>query len=342
VVHKEKEGPAIVELRWMHATHEQPAQALVTLDGKQLVIDKTFRATLPKLDPSKPHLIEAQLRFSSGVVARHEITIAGDAYSDAVESELAPVVVRRAPDAQNLGGCFTSDGHAVRVAAVEKGKPLVVMVKDPDSADARFNLGRENGPSPRWTETDVTKRFARVNARQRILWPVMQEYDRPDNPTMDVFPSSLDIDGREYGMLWMITRRERGGIAPHEPRFFSDADAVAGMMAAKDGTPRAVVLLLTKDYADESLRDAAVTRRYLRSLGVPLHVWMFGAPTANETAAWVEVEDISTNDKLNVATQRLRKDLADQTVVWLATDAVHALRSSVKDGCTAELVASDH
>ena len=143
---------------------------------------------------------------------------------------------------------------------------------------------------------------------------------------MDVYDSNGGIDAHYFGLLWTLTRANRT-LPPAAPRRYADAVAVAGVMAAEQGTRRAVVVLLQRGYRDESARDAATVRDYLRALGVPLHVWSVGA-TKEQRQAWGEVWDVSTRDRLRGAANRLRDDLASQSVVWLATDAWHAFRAA--------------
>lgn len=134
-------GKASAEVRWMHKEHEQPSRVLLTLDERPLPLDKANRADLPPLDPATPHVIEAEVRFPSGDVARHALTLSGDSYSGSVDSELTPVVVRGATSQETLSSCFSSGGHDVRVSAVEKSRAIVVVVKDPDALSRRARRG---------------------------------------------------------------------------------------------------------------------------------------------------------------------------------------------------------
>ncbi|HEY2829618.1 MAG TPA: hypothetical protein VGJ88_05815 [Thermoanaerobaculia bacterium] len=317
------DGNKRAEIRWMQRVHEKPSETLLRVDDRTIPLDAAFGAALPPLDPTKPHVIEAELRFASGAVVRHDVTLAGGAYSGSVDSELTPVIVRGAAQREKLSACFGAG-----VPAVEKSRAVVVVIKDPDPSPVVIRLSmqyrRQNWPqSP---EVRLALPLA-ANTSESILWPVMQERTRESNPTMDVYGSSGPFDAHNLGMLWTITRRNQS-LNARAPRRYADAVAVAGMMAAEQGTRRAVVLLLQPGYKEESTHDAATVRSYLQSIGVPLHVWAIDA-TKEQLEAWGEVSDIST-PKLERAVNRLRDDLASQTVVWLATDAWHALRDSAK------------
>ncbi|HEY2093772.1 MAG TPA: hypothetical protein VGJ81_18010 [Thermoanaerobaculia bacterium] len=321
------DGNKRAEIHWMQRVHEKPSETLLRVDDRTIPLDASFGAALPPLDPAKPHVIEAELRFASGAVVRRDVTIAGGAYSDSVDAELTPVIVRGDAQREKLSGCF-----GVRVSAVEKSRAVVVVVKDPDPLPVLLAFWQEYAPpnrSQNWTQNPALLGALPLdrNTTDTILWPVMQERTRDSNPTMNVYASSGPFDAHNLGMLWAITRRNQS-VNGRAPRRYADAVAVAGMMAAEQGTRRAVVLLLQPGHKDESAHDAATVRAYLQSIGVPLHVWAINA-TKEQREAWGDVSDIAT-PKLDRAVQQLGEDLASQSVAWVATDAWQALRSAAK------------
>lgn len=321
------EGNKRAEIHWMQRAHEKPSQTLLRVDDRPVPLDASLGAALPPLDPEKPHVIEAELRFASGAVVRRDVTLAGGAYSGSVDSELTPVMVRGDAQREKLSACF-----GTRVTAAEKSRAVVVIVKDPDPTPVLIGFAMEyRRPSSfqNWAQNPTLASVLPLaaNTAEAILWPVMQERTRESNPTMDVYQSSGPFDAHNLGMVWTITRRNQSFNARSQRRY-ADAVAVAGTMAAEQGTRRAVVLLLQPGFKDESMHDAATVREYLRSIGVPLHVWALDA-TKEQLEAWGEVSDIAT-PKLERAVQQLRDDLASQTVAWLATDAWHALRAAAK------------
>lgn len=313
------EGNRRAEIHWMEKAHEKPSEVRLTVDDQPVVLDDTLRAALPPLDPAKPHVIQAEIRFPSGAVARREVTMAGGSYSDSVDSELTPVVVK---DVARPEKCFDA-----RVSAVEKSRAVVIFVKDPDPRFVLRNFARfyQDGS---YADSEIVRNFARLDANTAasVVWPVMQLRAREGSPTMDVYDSNGGIDAHYFGMLWTVTRGNRS-YPESAPRRYANAVAVAGMMAAEQGTRRAVVLLLQPGHNDESSHDAATVREYLRSLDVPLRVWSVGA-TKGQRQAWGDVTDVSTQGRLAAAAKQLRDELASQTVVWLATDAWHALRAA--------------
>lgn len=306
------------EIRWMQKAHEAPSETRLLVDDQPIPLDAAFGASLPPLDPSRPHVIAAEIHFPSGAVARREVTVAGGEYSGSVDSELTPVIVRGAADPQKLSACFEA-----RVSSVEKASALLVVVKDPDALSLRSLVFQYHLPS----QVNPAKSFTfEANTSESILWPVMQTRSREGAPTMDLYDTNTGIDASHFGIIWTLTRFNHS-IQANAPRRYANAVAVAGMMAAEGGTRRAVVLLLQPGHNDESSYDAATVRDYLRSIGVPLYVWSIRV-TNEQKDAWGEVTDISVAMRLNAAVKSLREDLSSQTVAWVATDAWHALRAA--------------
>jgi hypothetical protein len=319
------DGNRRAEIRWMQKAHEQPTEVRFTVDDHPVPLDAALGAALPPLDPAKPHVVAAELHFPSGFVARREATIAGGAYSDTVDSELTPVMVKGVAEPEKLRACF----HA-RVSDLEKSRALVVVVKDPDPLPLIRRLVIQVGPSLFRQGAAMNKLLPlAANTSESIVWPVMQARTREGNPTMDLYDSNTGIDANQFGIVWTLTRFNHS-VQASAPRRYANAVAVAGMMAADQGTRRAVVLLLQPGRKDESTYDAAMVRDYLRAIGVPLHVWSFET-TKEQRDAWGEVSDVSTIARLGAAVKSLREDLSSQSVAWVATDAWHALRAA--NGC---------
>lgn len=156
---------------------------------------------------------------------------------------------------------------------------------------------------------------------------------------MEVYPGTSAIDAHQFGMLWILSQQKKE-IPRSAPRAYAGAVGVAGVMAAAQGTRRAVVLLLDPKRKDESGRQPAEVRDYLRSIGVPLYVWSHQGPSSAQRDAWGEIEDVSTPLHLLSAVKRLRQDLSEQSVVWLATDAWHALHATPNGKCKVQMLAS--
>src|SRR5438445_6551259 len=123
-------GNAAAALRWRHLTNARPRKATMTVDGRPLHVDESFRAVLPHLDPEVPHVIAAQIEFADRFVARRELVLAGGV-SDNIGSQLTPIAVRatRSDPGRSFDLCFSKDGAVVRTAAVEKPRALGILVQ---------------------------------------------------------------------------------------------------------------------------------------------------------------------------------------------------------------------
>src|SRR5260221_13524566 len=80
-----------VSIQWRHRMNEKPRRASLRLDDKNLPLQE-YRAALPKVDMSIPHVLTAVVEFSNGS-ARGERGIGG-MLPDRTRTELAPTAVR--------------------------------------------------------------------------------------------------------------------------------------------------------------------------------------------------------------------------------------------------------
>lgn len=87
------DGDRGVTLTWRHLMNVGPSVATITIDGRPLNADRTYRAVLPPLDPSKPHVVTARMQFEDGAVASAESVIEASGPSDFVRTEVTPVAV---------------------------------------------------------------------------------------------------------------------------------------------------------------------------------------------------------------------------------------------------------
>jgi len=327
IIHTEGQRPAEAELAGRHRIHKHAEAATLLLDGKELKLSRSFRAKLPPLEATRTHVLSGEMRFEDGLVARRDLVLEGE-FSHDTGNELSAVLVSlTGNEPASLDGCFSSNGTALRVSAIEKTDAMVIMVKDSDSRDllARL-LINENRP-----EFSLG-----ADTTERILWPVARPFNAPGEPVAIAFPQANDRGGSGSRAVatvsWLLTL----GLSPkpnaNEPRQYADAVAVAGMNARERGQRRAVVLLLGKK-PDQSLYVAKVVRRYLEEVGVPLLVWSPDGPRPDLAESWGPVEDVSTAATLMAASARLEKMLAQQRIVWLAADPLTALHALASERC---------
>jgi hypothetical protein len=153
--------------------------------------------------------------------------------------------------------------------------------------------------------------------RLEVVWPIPKQI--PDRDAWNVLFETVKVDGPSPSFFDAVVG-VHGPYHPTAPRRYADATAVAGVRAAASGSRRAVVLVLTGDDDDRSVRSAESVRRYLQRIHVPLYVWSLGEikpPLQLPASAWGDYEDVSSPSKLHAAVDRVLQDLDRQTVVWL-------------------------
>jgi len=308
-----------VSLVWRHREHAQPKRATISVDGSPLRVTRDFTARLPQFKDEHPHLIAAEMRFTDSTVARCDHVIQGG-FSDEVGTQLTPIAVHRGQS----DGCFTVNGKAVRVTAADPSDALLLVVKDPDPAEARAIF---RGPTSR------LKNELPLDADTSLffVWPIASKIKEPGEPETRLFVQSGKRKATDNGVPWLLTlglpRRNFDG-----PRLVADAVAVAGVRAVRSARRRAVILLLSTQ-PDESHYQPSAVRRYLALIGVPLFVWSLEGPRPELADSWGEVDDISTRERLGVAVEKVRRALDEQRIVWVAADPLSALRMQASERC---------
>jgi hypothetical protein len=138
------------------------------------------------------------------------------------------------------------------------------------------------------------------------------------NPTrqrgLALFPFSGPFDIKRMGLPWLVSHLENEMGAATGQRL-AEAVAVAGMRAVGGGSPRAVVLVLSRDTIDYSRYKPQSVRDYLRALRVPLVIWT--TEGGGLTSDWGEASRVSTQGSLRKASRRLLKSLKRQWIVWI-------------------------
>lgn len=314
IIRSEGQQPVEAELVGRHRLHKAPTSAKLLIDNTAVRVGRDFRARLPKVDWSHPHLVSAEMEFEDGEIAKREVAIEAG-FSGSTGLELAPMLVMLSGNKQpdSLDGCFSASGSPLRATAIENGDAFVVLVKDPatrsPTAELRFDPG----------------------TALRILWPVPRPINAPGEPTAIAFPQSVN-HGKVSSVSWLLSQRLSPPPSATEPRQFTDAVAVAAMSSLERGRRRAVILVVSKA-PDRSLYSPPVVRRYLEDVGVPLFVWSADGPRPDLAAAWGPIDDISTAAGLQTAVGRLNDTLTRQRLVWVASDPLTALKAEGAERC---------
>lgn len=321
VLEKGPAGPVAAHLTWQSVSGVQPVSVGLTLDGEPLVFEGTIgaaRAPLPSRDLKSLHVLSAELWFPPGVTARKDVVFGGE-YGSEVSTELTavPVRVRKGaslPELEGLQGWFSAEDQLLTAAALEDGPGKVVFVQVPNGN----TVLREIFPGQRRKSIDLFKNELRLGKDDRVRFlSLAPSAFRDSRVPSQLFDMSTELTPKDGGVLWFLTKKNTLKNPEKEALRIADAVAVAGLQAAAENYRRAVVLVVGKEMPDASRYDPVTVRRYLESIRVPLYVWSLYGTDAPAARAWGEVEDISTLEKLGKAVDRLRTDMASQTIVWV-------------------------
>lgn len=302
--------PRVARLTWESAAGAEPESVAVTLDGEPVRVDDPHRIVLPLVDEGRFHLLHLELVFEHRVTSRVDVTFGG-AYVDEVSTEITalPLVADKAstrpPDVASAQEWLVKDGKPLRVLAIEKESAEIVVVLDrpfPHLVD----------PGERYKPP----RSLYLAAEQRLRFlSTVPEQSQGVATTFELFPISAPFGGDVGDLYWMLSRMQRPQ-REREPRPAS-AVAVAGLAAYEGRHRRAVVLVPgTGPRAEGELAPDQV-RRYLDRLGVPLVVWNPASRASADVAAWGEVRNVATLDKLGDAFAELSGRLDRQWIVWI-------------------------
>jgi hypothetical protein len=316
------EGPVAAHLTWQSVSGVQPVSVGLTLDGDPLVFEGTVgaaRAPLPSRDLKSLHVLSAELWFPPGVTARKDVVFGGE-YGSEVSTELTAVPVRvekggSLPELERMQGWFSAESQPLTAVAIEDGPGKAVFVQVP----AGSTVLREIFPGQRRKSIDLFKNELRLGKDDRVRFlSLAPSAFRESRVPSQLFDMSTELAPKDGGVLWFLTKQKTLFKNPEKEGLrIADAVAVAGLQAAAENHRRAVVLVVGSETPDASRYDPVTVRRYLESIRVPLYVWSLYGTDAPAARAWGQVEDISTLEKLGTAVNRLRADMAAQTIVWV-------------------------
>jgi hypothetical protein len=321
-----------VRIHWSSVDGKPPKSAELKADGKRVALDSNLAATLPALAPDVPHLLQATVESATGETAEATAVYGGMAESGNGAITAVPVTVAgNAPrDAHGLDGFFAG----ATAIGIEKPAADVILVRDPNDAEAAMRLGRPEDkgsqpppsrmpggspmPPPARSQSSSSDSWISGDGTVRFLWP-FAKHAESGAPT-DLFPSSRRFQRSDGGFRWLLTSVIAPMTTPHLR--FADAVAVAGLQALGKQHPRAVVLIVDDSFRDSSTLTAAQVRTFLDAVGVPLFVWSLADATSQPAGVkdWGPLTDITSAVKLDNAVRELRRALDGQRIVWLAGD----------------------
>ena len=319
-----------VQLHGRNLEYSPLKQVSATFDGKRLSVDKKLRAQFPAdTDWSRPHVVAAQMTFANGLKAQREIVVQGATYSDTAESQLTPVLLMLTSGSEQASydGCLSLDRSPIAPTAVETGGAFVMFVRDPDAREAviAYSSKRPSVPAVQLRLSSST--------REEVLWPIASRFGTPTDKTL-LFQHSGDVSAVDVDVRSLLSAS--GPFGTRDTRRCAQAVAVAGLRALGTGKRRAVVYVLSTQHTAQDDRDPRMVRRYLQTIGVPLHVWSLSGPRPDLETTWGTVEDISSLPLLRDAVDRLRESLAAQRIAWVRTNPLDALRVRADTRCGVE------
>lgn len=305
-------APSRVRLTWERLTHDPPVASSLTLDGQPLQLDRNGRANLPAYDPGSTHVLTAELRFPSNIVARKDMIFGGEGGETYTELTAVPVrmLKGRLPGTEALQGWFVDDrGNPLKVTAVEDGPGELYVVRVPNTDYVKNQLSAGSGG----TALRMAGLFLGKDDLIRMVSPWSRAYVG-GSARSDLFDLSPHSPSR-YGLASHLIASyfKRDGSEVLRP---ADAVAVAGLHAMAGGRRRAVVLILDAKSGDESVYDPVTVRRYLASIRVPLHVWSLDRDVSS-MKAWGEVQDAWSIAGLELAFRKAAVELERQRIVLI-------------------------
>jgi hypothetical protein len=299
-------------LSWESTVVAPPEKVTVTFDGKPLAAPNPERIALPSFVPEQLHFLRAIVTFPTRISATADIAFGGRTRGE-TQKELTAFPVRspggRLPAPEAMDGWFVAGGAPLRVVAVEGGEPSIVFVLD---ADGPYEFQRARGVLRGGALSLRPATFhIRGMVRTLLAYP---EAKRGPRTLYEIFPGSIpsSTGGDLFLVLASVNAQRDGQRCPR----LADAVAVAGLAAAENSHPRAVVLVLTGN-PDVSFRPARDTRAFLSDLGVPLAVWAIGPAPPDAAAEWGGSHAIRTRAGFREAVDALADSLDEQRIVWV-------------------------
>lgn len=319
------ETPTALRVITESAERLEPLAIFVTFDGLMLREDGHRRFPLPAYNPRQTHIVGAEAHFPEGITARRDVTFSG-AFGGRIATELTavPVIVdeRRKLSRGELQGLVRASGEALTVAAVEHPGARVYFVRDHGAWPALRSTGRLIDQRDMASRRFHIKELVRKAEETAWVKEIPPQKDRfyliVPNPTnsrgLALFPFLQPFSIKGWGLPWLSTHIVSPRASVRGQRL-TEAVALAGLRAAADGCPRAVVLVIGEDAVDESRHRPPAAREYLRALRVPLVVW---SPVARiPSSPWGKAETVNGIGGLDQASRLLLKGLRRQWIVWV-------------------------
>ena len=229
---------------------------------------------------------------------------------------------RRVLDPDEMEGLLVARGEKLNVAAVDRQGARIYVVRDHGAWPALRNTGRMIDRRDHVISGMRRSSLLQGAEARGLAAEIPPGKDRfylvVPNPTaargLALFPILEPFNVDRWGLAWLSTHilSTRSAVAGQR---LSEAVALAGLRAAADGCPRAVLLVTGEDPVDGSRHGPASVREYLRALRVPLFVWSTTVDGSPE--AWGAGEAIRGVSAIDRASRGLLNALKRQWIVWV-------------------------
>jgi hypothetical protein len=321
---KRAEVPTALRVITESAERLEPLAVFVTFNGAMLSRAGDGKFALPEYDPRLTHLVSAEAHFPDGVTARRDLTFGG-AYGGRVTTELTAVAVvlddRRELTVDDVQGLLCTRGEVLRVAAVERQGGRVYVVRDHRAWPRLRTVGYQLDQRHRSFLQDFSRRLEGSMQSPDVYDEIPPDKDRfylvVPNPTrtrgLALYPVVQPFRINRWSLPWLATHITTMEAAVRGQQL-EEAVAVAGLRAAGDASPRAVVIVLSDDSDVSGAYPPESTREYLKSLRVPLVVW---STAGDGPTAWGRAEGVGGLGGLSRASRRLLKEVRRQWIIWV-------------------------
>ncbi len=310
----ERGRPIAARVYWESADPVQPLSVFAIFDGVVLQPEADGRYPLPPYDINEVHIVSAEVRFVDGITARSDVTF-GSRYGTQVATELTAIPIRvddQPPNTPELAGAFKLGTQTLVPVAVERLGFKVFLVRDQTAVGSMLHIrsrqdsfgGNVHLPNTGFATDDLTRE------QDRLHFVIANPDVRRDR---FLYPTTQAISLRRWTLRWLVTHLYHPEASVKGQRL-ADAVAVASVQAASEGTPRAVVVVLSDTPDDNSVYAPQEVRSYLRSLRVPLFVWHTGS---QPPAGWGESWGIESARDMKRAEKAVRRELKRQWIVWV-------------------------
>lgn len=308
---------------WSAADNSQPIKIELRYDGRPHEVASDGRFVLPGSEPSETHHLEAKLLFPDEHIA-HTEAVFGGTRGDAVTTALTAIPMSLEEDHQ-------PDLDQLSQWLEVAGQPATVFSTDPISSDGATSQAKNNSIIiVRDTHIDRDLRLLLREKRQRVLAKTgrflgpddrvefLLTYNLLQDPRGVHRPFPVSSDFNKLGM-WNLFTQDYPQINQPKQQNIWWSLALAGKRVVDLKQPRVAVLLLSKKPQSRPALSFEQAQLYLRSLRVPLLVWLPEEATLERLGIAPDRPYIGADGMLQMFAD-IQAVLDQQRMVWIEGD----------------------